>query len=490
MRQIRSAWLWIALIGTVYGMEDSHQKHSLRCDMSHMYQDDPEEVETISDMFSQGIFYGRLRFNSFGFKWENEIDSAGVKVRKNHTIGAIGGSLIYKSAYLNGFGIGAGVYTSGSQGSLNTDEAYLYKPGKGVLSRYNALTQGKESLTSLAEAYLEYKHEDVTIKAGRQIFVSFLTKSNDTKMIPNTFEGLTFNSPSLYDTSFKMAFLTKQKLRDHSDFHHVLAVGDDVNDPYAIFTQNDDSAMHFGLSLSELESRGIEDRLIILEVQNRSIENLTLRMNYTAVPELLSSAMLQADYRIYLGDWSVIPGLRYMQQFDDGAGAIGGANLKTLTAGYHNPESLDAALYGARMDVVYDAFKFRFGYTNIADKGDLVTPWRGFPTAGFTRAMGQYNWNANTESYMMQLDYEFEDISEFKVISRFAVQDFDNEKVGVQADSTAFTIDFLKGLGETPYYLKTRFAHVTGDDDTVAGNGFTKLDPSYDEIRLEINYLF
>ncbi len=179
-----------------------------------------------------------------------------------------------------------------------------------------------------------------------------------------------------------------------------------------------------------------------------------------------------------------------MQQFDDGAGAIGGANLKTLTAGYRDPESLDAALYGARMDVVYDAFKFRFGYTNIADKGDLVTPWRGFPTAGFTRAMGQYNWNANTESYMMQLDYEFEDISEFKVISRFAVQDFDNEKVGVQADSKAFTIDFLKGLGETPYYLKTRFAHVTGDDDTVAGNGFTKLDPSYDEIRLEINYLF
>ncbi len=176
MRQIRSAWLWIALIGTVYGMEDSHQKHSLRCDMSHMYQDDPEEVETISDMFSQGIFYGRLRFNSFGFKWENEIDSAGVKVRKNHTIGAIGGSLIYKSAYLNGFGIGAGVYTSGSQGSLNTDEAYLYKPGKGVLSRYNALTQGKESLTSLAEAYLEYKHEDVTIKAGTTDLCKFFNQ--------------------------------------------------------------------------------------------------------------------------------------------------------------------------------------------------------------------------------------------------------------------------------------------------------------------------
>ena len=39
-------------------------------------------------------------------------------------------------------------------------------------------------------------------------------------------------------------------------------------------------------------------------------------------------------------------------------------------------------------------------------------------------------------------------------------------------------------------YVKTRFAHVVGDDDTIAGNGLRKLDPSYDEIRFEINYLF
>ena len=91
---------------------------------------------------------------------------------------------------------------------------------------------------------------------------------------------------------------------------------------------------------------------------------------------------------------------------------------------------------------------------------------------------------------MAQLDYEFESISEFKIISRFVVQDFDDEKVGVQADSKVFTFDLLKGLGETPYYLKTRFAHVRGDDDTIVTNGFTKLDPSYNEVRLEINYLF
>ncbi len=187
-----------------------------------------------------------------------------------------------------------------------------------------------------------------------------------------------------------------------------------------------------------------------------------------------------------------------MQQFDDGAGAIGGANLKTLTQGYSNPDSLDAALYGARVDVVKDAFKLRFGYTKIADKGDIVAPWRGFPTAGFTRAMAQYNWYANTKSYMVQLDYEIEMISEFKIISRFVVQDFDDDKVGVQADSKVFTVDLFKGLGESPLYLKTRFAHVVGDSDTIVHNimvdgelkDVTKADSSYDELRIELNYLF
>ncbi len=460
MRQIKLVWILIALISTVYGMEDS-QKHSLKSNMLHMYDDDPVEVDNITDMFTEGIFYGRLRFNSFGFKWKDEVETEeGVKLREDHVVAAIGGSMIYRSAYLNGFGIGVGTYMTRSFGSLEDDEAYLYKAGKGILSRYDMLTDDSKYITVVAQAYFEYKNEDVSVKVGRQLFESYLTKSNDTKMIPNAFEGVTLHSTFLPETSLKMAYLTRQKLRDHSDFHHLLAVGDDPDDPYAIFSENDDSAMHAGLKLSELEARGIDDHLIIAEVKNESIENLTLTMNYTAVPDLVSSAMIQADYRFYLGGLSIIPGLRYMEQFDDGAGEIGGANLKTLTDGYSDPDSLDTSLFGARIDVVEDAFKLRFGYTKVADDGDLLTPWRGFPTAGFTRAMAQYNWYANTESYMVQLDYEFEMIEEFKIISRFVVQDFDDDKIGVQADSNVFTIDLFKGLGESPLYVKTRYAHV------------------------------
>jgi len=486
---MKLVWLLIALMVTVYGSEDS-QKHSLRCNMLHLYDEVPGEVDNISDMFTEGIFYGRLRFNSFGFSWKDEVESDGVKLRENHVVAAIGGSMIYRSAYLNGFGIGAGTYMTRSLGSLEDDEAYLYKAGKGILSRYDLMTDDSEYMTVVAQAYLEYKNKHVSVKAGRQIFESFLTKSNDTKMIPNTFEGVTIHSTSLPETSLKMAYLTRQKLRDHSDFHHLLAVGDDPNDPYSIYSENDDSAMHVGLKLSELQARGIDDEMFVVEVKNTCVENLTTTMNYTAVPDLISSAMVQADYRFYLGGLSIIPGLRYMKQFDDGAGEIGGANLKTRTDGYDDPDSLDTSLFGARVDVVEDAFKLRFGYTKVADDGDIVAPWRGFPTAGFTRAMAQYNWYANTESYMVQLDYEFEMIDEFKIISRFVVQDFDDDKSGVQADSNVFTVDLFKGLGEGPLYVKTRYAHVVGDDDTIAANGTLKRDSSYDELRIELNYLF
>ena len=457
--------------------------------MVHLYDELPGEAESIAEMFSEGIFYGRLRFNSFGLQWENEIEDE----REDYAIGAVGGSMIWKSATMNGFGMGAGAYMSQGFGSLDIEDVSLYKAGKGLLSRYDLLTNGSQNMTVLAEAYLEYNYQNTSIKAGRQIFESFLTRSNDTKMIPNTFEGLTVDSPDIYHTSFKMAYLTRQKLRDHSTFHHLLAVGDDINGTYNIFTENDDSAMHYGLKLSELQARGIEDRLIVFQARNESIENLSLRMNYTAVPELISSAMVQADYRFDFGTISVLPGVRVMQQFDQGAGEIGGANLKTLTEGYSDPQSLDAALYAARIDIVEDASKLRFGYSKVADEGDIVAPWRGFPTAAFTRAMGQYNWNANTESYMIQIDHVFETIPDFKIISRFVIQDFDDNKVGVQADAKAFTIDLFKGLGESPLYLKTRFAHVAGDANTIVHTtegDVTKLDPSYDEVRFEINYLF
>ncbi len=499
MKKIKIVWIFLALIGMLHSAEDTQnnilQKRTIKSNMTEMYNVVPQEVDNLSDLFTEGVFYGRLRFNSFGFQWKDELEIEGKIVRKDHAIAAIGGSALYKSAYLNGFAFTAGLYTTQAHGSLDDSEAYLYKPGKDVLSRYDLLTEGTQNITSLAQVYLEYKYKDTSIKAGRQIFESFLTASNDTKMIPNTFEGVTLDTKALQDTHLKVAYLTKQKLRDHSEFHHILSRGDvTADDPSNIYSENDDTGMHLGLTESRLATANIDDRLLILDVSNKSIENLILRMNYTALPDLVSSSMIQADYKFGIGDLSIIPALRYMQQFDDGAGKIGGANLKTITKGYSDPESLDSWLFGARIDMKQDAWKLRFGYTKIADEGDIVAPWRGFPTGGFTRAMAQYNWYANTKTYMIRADYDFDKaglVPKLKAFMRYAIQNFDDAKPGVKyADNDVFTLDILKEIQSVPnLYLKFRMAHVFGDP-LVENGQIKKLDPSYDEVRFEINYLF
>jgi len=489
------------LLGLLYAQDDTHAdiKHSLRANMMHWYDEEPGEADTLKEMFSQGIYYGRLRFNSFGFKWKEELQTdTGVYLRKDHAMAAIGGSLIYRTGYLNGFGMGAGLYVTAAAGTLPREEAYLYKAGKDAFSRYDKLTENRNAFVSLAQAYLEYKYEKTKIKAGRQIFESFLTRSNDTKMVPNTFEGITLVTKAIPKTTFKAAYLTRQKLRDHTTFHHVLAYGYDPGSPltdYTPYTQNDDSAMHKGLTLSRLQAAGIDDRLLVFEAKNQSFGPLTLRANYTGVPDLLSSAMLQADLFTEVGEWSILPAVRYMRQFDNGAGTIGGASLKgkEFAVGYRDPSSLDSWLLGLRTDIVKDELKFRLGYTQVADKGDIVAPWRGFPTAGFTRAMGQYNWYANTKSYMFQVDYHLQDFESLFFLGRFVYQDFDDEKPFVPADSKVFTLDVMKGFDDVSnLYLKMRYGHVMGKDDTplLGSPGYFKLDPSYDELRLEVNYLF
>ncbi len=459
-------------------------QRTLEDSMIESYKTTSPNVDSISQMFTKGNFYGRLRFNSFGFVWHEELEFNGKEVRKDHGIVGLGGSFLYKSAYLHGFAFTVGLYATESYGSLNQNEAYLYKAGKGVLSREDMLNDGTSNILSMSQAYLEYKHENTSLKVGRQIFESFLTKSNDTKMIPNTFEGVTLNSKILENTEIKMAYLTKQKLRDHSEFHHLFS-----KDGYS---ENDDAMMHLGITRTTLKEKKIEDRLLIFDMVNKSIENYKIHINYTAIPELLSSAMLQVDYTMNVDGFMVIPAFRYMQQFDHGVGPIGGANIKTITQGYSNPKTLDSWLFGARVDVKADAWKLRFGYTKVADEGDIIAPWRGFPTGGFTRVMGQYNWYANTETYMIRADYNFAKVkwaSNLKAFMRYAIQDFDDSKPGVPyADSQVVTLDIIKRFETIPnLYMKVRMGHVFGEAQTT---NVQKADPSYSEARFEINYLF
>lgn len=474
--------------------------HALKTDKLDMknnmiitYTETPKPVNTIREAFTEGMVYGRLRANFFNWDWKDEnplrkgTGEADSKGRVDNKANGIGGSFVYKTAPLNGISGTVGLYTSQSADFWREDKLDVAwtKAGKDTFSRNNIKNgggyDGHYGLTVLGQAYLQYDISATSIFAGRQMFETVFTKSNDTKMIPNTFDGFSVSSNDIPDTKIQVAYFTAQKLRDHETAHDVIA--------FNSWEENDDSAINKSLTTDLV---GTDNELIILEANNKSLKNLKIKAAYALVPDVLSNLVLEGHYKIPVGEqWSITPGVRYMQQMDElGATGVDVAHRGINgidTTGYTNPDSLDSSLWCARMDLKNGPLLARLGWSKVDDKADIVAPWRGFPTGGYTRAMAQYNWDANTETTMLQVDYDFgkaKMVKDFIVSARYAMQDFDDNKPGVQADSDILHVDLIKTLA-TGLIGKVRIGLVDADPGDSG-----KSDVSYNEYRVELNYFF
>ena len=429
----------------------------------------------MADALAQGIFYGRIRTNTFYWSWKN---------KENNKAMGIGGSLVYKSAPLNGISATVAGYTTQNPGwyRMDASKAGSVKAGKDTFSRYKLSTSGDYGMTVLGQAYIQADVAKTTIKVGRFLHESVFTKSNDTKMIPNSFDGVSVTSKDIKDTTVSLAYLAKQKLRDHTTSHDVIAVDG--------WSENDDSAANKNLTVDRI---GNDNKLIVASVTNKSIKNLKVSASYAMVADVVSNLALEAHYTIKAGDnLKIIPGVRYMKQFDNLNANYNVANLKKKHDGYTNPDSLESYLIAARVDFISGAFLGRLGYSYIADEADIVAPWRGFPTGGFTRAMGQYNWYANTKTYMIRAGYDFDKaglVDGFSLMARYAMQDFDDKKSGVASDNNILHIDARQNIGKNTQ-LKVRVGISDAKDDTTDINGDLKSDWSYNEYRVELNHFF
>ena len=462
-------------------------------EMAVLYNILPCSVDNMYHAISKGTLYGRLRTNAFRWDYKDSINN-----HSNRALG-MGGSILYKTAPIGGLSATASFhYSSNPFDSIRGEDADVgyVRAGKDTFSRYNVLTTSDWSMSVLSQAYIQYNFSKISFRFGRQAYQSFLTSPNDTKMIPNTFEGYTLAIREIPKTVIRAAYFYAQKLRDHTQFHDVLTYKDSSGHNWR---GNDDAVSHRGLSYENLSVLGKEkNSLLVVDFRNESVKNLQIDFTYGAVPGLLSSLRSELNYEIPLTkDFTLTPGIRHMQQFDDGAGAIGGASLsgdlaglKGAQGGYSDASSLEGAITMSRLVLTDGILKFQLGYSAVADKGDIVAPWRGFPTAGYTRAMGQYNWRANTKTTMAEVYYDLgraKILKGFSILARYLVQDFDERKQisGVQADSHVTHMDFRKKFTQK-FDAKFRVALVDGNTRIV--NGINK--DSYNEYRFELNYLF
>jgi hypothetical protein len=386
-------------------------KRTLAGNMKLTYTVTPPVVDDWRDLFGEGLFYGRIRTNFFHYDWDSELAGS----RKDNGAMGVGGSIVFKSATWEGLSFMAGVYgTSSPFYRMDREDIGLLKSGKDVLSRYEVSTGGSYHFVVLGQATVNYAFADNHLRAGRQIFESVFTASNDTKMVPNTFDGITLVNTALEGTVLRAAWFGRQKLRDHTDSHDVITFRNAEGESWA---NNDDSAVHKGLSYANFRAAGedTDHDLLILTGKTALGVATTLEASGLLVPDVLANFTLELNQNWTLGEWGFRPGLRLMTQFDEGGGAIGGASLNGNVSnpqprGYTNPDSLDARLIGIRgvFEHPEKVLRVQLGFTRVSDKADLVTPWRGFPTGGYTRAMGQYNWRADTDSYMLQVNVDYD----------------------------------------------------------------------------------
>jgi len=467
-------------------------KRTLKGNMVVEYHTLPGTANSIHEMFTEGVFYGRLRSNTFYWQWA--ADGANNDANKNM---GLGGSLIYKSAAYKNFSFTLGYYGTMSPTFWRPDEADigLAKSGKDTFSRFKVATGGGFGMHVLGQGFVEYNNGTVDIKAGRQLYESVFTKSNDTKMIPNTFDGVSAAIKVAEKTKLRLAWFGSQKLRDHEDGHDVITFKDENGESW---NNNDDAGKHRGLSYDNFVAAGVspDNNMYLADIRTQYIKNLDTTFSYLQIPGVLQDFVIEAHYKIPLTEsgWAVRPGIRHFIQLDDGGGVIAGnsnalgGDLTGYSAGVNG--SLDSSLFNGRLDVLMPDKKgfFRLGYSKVSDDADIVAPWRGFPTGGFTRAMAQYNWFANTETIMARAVYKFN--STWKASIRYAIQDFDDTK-NVPSDSTVIHIDTWTNITKN-LQMRMRYGHVAAADDILQPGSLTdyKADWSYDEFRLEFNYMF
>jgi hypothetical protein len=132
------------------------------------------------------------------------------------------------------------------------------------------------------------------------------------------------------------------------------------------------------------------------------------------------------------------------------------------------------------------------GYSRVFDEADLIAPWRGFPTGGYTRTMAQYNWQANTDSWMVKVAFDFGRagvVRGLRAVVDYVVMDYDDEKERLgghlRTDRSVVHADVWYRFRSAPFLeAKVRVGLVDADRPTVG------RDHSYDEVRFELNWLF
>jgi hypothetical protein len=262
---------------------------------------------------------------------------------------------------------------------------------------------------------------------------------------------------------------------------------------------------YYTTTYSNAGTHGDAPDVVIAGITNKSIDGLELQGWVMHWPDLVDQGLVEANYAFEAGDVIVTLGGRFIKQNDKGAGKIILGTTNTTLKFGDTDNSIDTYLWAVRAITNYGPAKLLLSMSHTDDGADLLAPWRGFLTQTYTRSMTQTDWNADTDAWKVQFDYDFNQlVSGLSGFISYSSYDRNPQKTPYQSmtnratqngDTTQWNMDIaykcsgsLKGLE-----FLARFMDQNNDIDTTNANGTTNtnaFDSSNREMRLEANYRF
>lgn len=438
-------------------------------------------ADDLASAFKDGKLEGRLRAQYFYTNWDDDA-------KDNASGMAVGGSLIYKTAPLYGFSAGAGLYTTQNPGGFtDVEDGITANTSKDLFARGpgSAYEYG-QGYAVLAQAYLQYDIEKSKIKAGRFLMTNPWTTPNDTKMIPIAIQGIDAVSNDVPNTTIQFDVMDQIKERGMDTFENMAST---LDTPTKISNYYDTG---YGTATVR---HGKAPDVFVAGVKNHTIDNLELQAWGMHWNDLIDQIRLEANYAFEAGDTILGFGALYLQQFDQGAGDI--IKPHTSYAYSDSDDKVDTYLYALRATANYRAAKLLVAYSHTDDDGDIIAPWRGFPTQGYTRSMTVTDWGANTDAYKVQLDYDFDTlVPGLSSFISYSFYDRDPNKRPYQSmtnrgyqngDTKQWNWDTVYKFGGTMKGLEVKARLMDQNNEKTA---LVTSETSNREMRLEANYRF
>lgn len=433
-------------------------------------------ADTMTDAFKEGKWDGRVKFQYFFTDWDD--NSASGKNGKDASAAAVGGSINYKTAAFKGFSMGAGIYTTQNFFNItDPEDGITATTSKDLFLRDPGAKYG-DGFTTLAQSYLQYDISLSKVKVGRFLVTNPWITPNDTKMIPISVSGVDIVMSEIPNTVVQFDYINKIKERGESFFGNLTTAGDVPTKIASYYLTHDAS------------------NVAILGIKNKSIDDLELSAWGMYWDDIVAQGLAEANYAFELGDEAIVTlGARYIKQFDKGAGDIIQPMGAAATHNGDTDNSIDTDAIMARAVINYRNAKILLSASKTSNDGDLIAPWRGFPTDGYTRSMTQTDWNAGTKAYKIGLDCDWGNIFLEGITTSLSYAHYNRNETKKpyqkmtdrdyqNGDTDQYNLDIIYKPSKS-YEFKARFMDQKNDETTAYPKNSSNR-----EMRLEANYYF